>query len=73
MADPPQMEEPTPTRVEIFPGMCITLLRTKAMTREVVMVQMMMGRDWRPVSRITDRFRPKPRRMTAYCRTFLEQ
>ena len=36
-------------------------------------VHRMMGRDWRPVSRITDRFRPKPRRMTAYWRTFLEQ
>ncbi len=42
------------------------------MTSDVVMVATMMGNDWRPVSSTTERFMPKPSRMTAYCRTFLE-
>ena len=42
------------------------------MTSEVVIVHTMMGSDWTPVRAITARSRPKPRRMTAHCRTFFE-
>ena len=45
IADPPQIEEPTPISVDIFPGMCMTLCRTQAMTREVEMVARIIGRD----------------------------
>ena len=44
MALPPQMEEPTPTRVEIRPGIFSALWRAKAMSRAVAMVHTMMGR-----------------------------
>ena len=66
------MEEPTPTRVEMLEGTFISLWRAKATTREVVMVDRMMGRDWSPTLAISDRFRPKPSRITAYCKIFLE-
>ena len=36
------------------------------------MVQMIIGRDWLPVRSTTFRSRPKPRRITASCNTFLE-
>ena len=72
MAEPPQMEEPTPTRVEMLDGICMSLWSTKAITREVVMVHTMMGRDCLPVSSTTFKFMPKPRRMTAHCSIFLE-
>ena len=41
MAEPPQTDEPTPTRVEMLEGIC----SRKDTTREVVMVDRMMGRD----------------------------
>ena len=48
MADPPQIEEPTPTSVEILDGILSARHKTKAITREVVMVEMMMGTDVAP-------------------------
>ena len=48
MADPPQMEEPTPTSVEILDGILSARHKTKAITREVVMVEMMMGSEVTP-------------------------
>ena len=66
IAEPPQMEDPTPTSVEIFPGTCITLCNRYAMIRDVEIVVTIIGSDCFPVSRITERFSPKPRRITAY-------
>ena len=36
------------------------------------MVEMMMGSEVAPTLAISDRFRPKPSRITAYWRIFLE-
>ena len=35
-------------------------------------VARMIGKDCFPVSKMTERFKPKPSRMTAYCSTFLD-
>ena len=72
MAEPPQMEEPTPTKVEILEGIRRALCSTKAMSRETAMVQTMMGRDCLPVFSTTVKSRPNPRSTTAHCSTFLE-
>ena len=72
MADPPQMEEPTPTRVEMFPGMCIALWSTHARISEMAMVLMIIGRDCPPVRRTTPRSMPKPSSTTAVCRMYLD-
>ena len=72
MAEPPQIEEPTPTRVEMDAGIFISLYSTNAITSEVAMVEAIMGRDVAPTLAISDRFSPNPSRITAYCRTFLD-
>ena len=72
MAEPPQIDEPTPTSVEIFRGMFMTRHRTKEITSEVVMVEMMMGSELAPTLAICPKLSPKPSNMTAYWRIFLE-
>ena len=49
IAEPPQMEDPTPTSVEIFPGTCITLCNRYAMIRDVEIVVTIIGSDCFPV------------------------
>lgn len=72
IAEPPQMDEPTPTRIEVLDGTFMILRSNHAIIREVLMVQMMMGRDCFPVCRITPRFIPNPSRTTAVCKMILE-
>jgi len=72
IAEPPQMEEPTPIKVEIFDGICIILCNTYEITSEVVMVPIIIGSDCFPVASITERFKPKPNRTTAYCKILFE-
>ena len=72
MAEPPQMEEPTPTSVEILPGMCMTRHSANEMTSDVVMVDTMMGSELAPTLAISPRLRPKPNRITAYCKIFFD-
>ena len=49
IAEPPQIEEPTPTSVEILPGICITLESTKAIISDVAIVHTIIGKDVFPV------------------------
>ena len=72
IADPPQMEEPTPTRMEVLEGTLIILRSSHAMIREVLMVHTMIGSDCFPVCKMTPRFIPNPSRTTAVCRIILE-
>lgn len=50
----------------------MALYRTKEMMSEVEMVKRIMGRDSASTFTISERFRPNPSRITAYCRIFLE-
>ena len=72
IAEPPQIEDPTPMSVEIFPGMRNTLHKTNAIISDVVIVITMIGKDCLPVCSTTDRLSPKPSRITAHCNIFLE-
>lgn len=65
IAEPPQIEEPTPTSVAVLEGMCMTLWRIYAMSNETLMVLKIIGRDCFPVCKMTPRFMPKPSRTTA--------
>ena len=47
-AEPPQMEEPTPTNVDIFPGICISLQSTNATISDTEIVLRMIGKDCFP-------------------------
>ena len=71
-AEPPQIEEPTPTNVDILLGICIMRCSIYAITNDIVIVLIIIGSDCFPVSRITIRFIPNPKRMTAHCNTFLD-
>ena len=72
IAEPPQMDEPTPTRVDIFEGIFSALQRMNATSSEVVIVLRIIGSDCTPVCPMTVRFMPKPSRMTAHWRIFFE-
>ena len=49
MADPPQIEEPTPTSIDVFAGTLRVFRIIHEMIRDVVIVQIMIGRDCFPV------------------------
>src|SRR5574344_138875 len=72
MADPPHIDEPIPTSVPTFEGMCIAFVRTNDVTSETVMVTTMTGSDCLPFARIAEIFMPNPSRMTAYWSIFFE-
>ena len=72
MADPPQMDEPTPTSTEMRPGIFMHLHSANATASDVAMVAQMMGSDWAPTLASSDKLSPKPSKITAYCSTFLD-
>jgi len=45
IAEPPHMEEPTPTKIEIFEGILINLLIKYAIIGEVEIVDSMINKD----------------------------
>lgn len=72
IAEPPQMDDPTPTKVDVFPGILSTLCSTNAIIKDVLIVPKIIGRDCFPVSKMTDKFSPNPKSTTAYCRIFFD-
>ena len=72
IADPPQMDDPTPMRVPVFFCILSTLERRYATRRDTVIVDIIIGSDCRPVSATTERFIPNPRSMTAHWSTFFD-
>lgn len=72
MADPPQMDEPTPINVEMREGIFMARYRINARISDVAIVETMIGRDCAPSLRISAKFMPKPSSTTAHCRIFLE-
>ena len=45
IAEPPQIEEPTPTKIEVLEGTFSTLRSSHAISKEVLIVLMIIGRD----------------------------
>ncbi len=72
MAEPPHMEDPTPTNVEILAGMLRIFCMALAIASANTIVQMMIGNDSLPVFQIIAKFMPNPSKITAYCSIFLE-
>ena len=72
IAEPPHIEEPTPTRVEIFGGTFIALWIANAIMSEVAIVHIIIGNDCTPVSTITLRLSPNPSKTTAHWRIFFD-
>ena len=65
IAEPPQIDEPTPTSTDVFAGTLSTFFITPAIIRDVVIVHIIIGRDCFPVSNIIPRFIPNPSKTTA--------
>ena len=72
MALPPQIEDPTPTRIALFVRSFRALYKMNAMIREVAIVERMIGSDCFPLARISVRFMPKPKKTTAAWRIFFD-
>ena len=58
-------DRPTPIIVAILPFVPNILCKKNATIRDVAMVDTIIGSDCFPVSTITPRLRPKPRKITA--------
>ena len=72
IAEPPQIDEPTPISVEIFVGIFSALHMMNAISSEAVIVLRIIGSDCTPVRPMTARFMPKPSRITAHWSIFLD-
>ncbi|MPN29898.1 hypothetical protein SDC9_177352 [bioreactor metagenome] len=72
IALPPQIEEPTPIRVEMREGIFIARYMIYAKMSDVAIVDIIIGSDCAPTRKISDRFMPKPRSTTAHCSIFFD-
>ena len=72
IAEPPQILEPTPTKVEILDGTFIALCSKKETISDVAIVETIIGKDCLPVFKMVDKLSPNPKRITAYCRIFFD-
>jgi hypothetical protein len=72
MAEPPQIDDPTPTKIETFLSIFSTLHMIKATIRDVSMVAIIMGKLRLPTEITILIFRVNPKMMTAHCSIFLE-
>ena len=65
IAEPPQIDDPTPISIAEFLFMFKTFFMIKATRRAVEMVPTIIGRDCIPVAKITFKLRPNPKNTTA--------
>ena len=72
IAEPPHIEEPTPISVAVLPFILSAFDRRYAVRSDTVIVDRIIGSDCSPVSATTERFMPKPRRITAHCSIFFD-
>jgi hypothetical protein len=72
MAEPPQMEVPTPINVVALPETLSNFPAKKAVTKTAVKVNAITARDIAPTFIILKKFISKPRRIIEYCSSFFE-
>ena len=72
MAEPPQIEDPTPMSVAVRPGTCITRHSTAAVISDAEMVDRITGSDITPTWANCVSGNPKPSSTTAVCRIFFD-
>ena len=66
IAEPPQIDEPTPISVAVLLCTLSTLCIRNATRRQIEIVHNMIGKDSSPVDATVLRLRPKPSKITAY-------
>ena len=72
IADPPQIDEPTPIKVAIVLSNLNNFCKTYAIINEMEIVIIMMGNDDLPTFITCMRFSPKPNKTTAVCKIYLD-
>ena len=72
MAEPPQIEEPTPIKVASFVSMLKNRWKKKAIIKAIEIVERMTGREDFPTAKTWEILSPKPSKITAYWSNFLE-
>ena len=72
MAEPPQIEDPTPINVASFVSRLKKRWKKKAIIRAIEIVERMTGSEDFPTAKTCEILRPKPSKITAYWSNFLE-
>ena len=72
IAEPPQIEEPTPTSIAEFLSILNNLNPIYATIKAIEIVAIIIGNDCIPVFKITFKFKPKPRKTTAICKMYFD-
>ena len=72
MADPPQMDVPTPIRVVVLPSIFIALPTKYAVRNEALSVNTITANDCPPTLITLSRFISKPKRTMEYCKIYLQ-
>ncbi len=71
-AEPPQIEDPTPTKIDTFLSIFNNLQIINAVMSDVAIVEIITGRDWLPTDKTVLIFRENPKIITAYCNIFFD-
>lgn len=72
MAEPPQIDEPTPIRQAVFEFTFKIFIIIKATMSEAETVHIMTGKLFAPTTAIVFKLSENPRIITAHCKIFLE-
>ena len=72
IADPPQIDVPTPTRIVVFLESFRVLPASQAIGKTAVNVNSITTREVRPAFMTLYRFMSKPRSIIEYCRSFFD-
>ena len=72
IAEPPQMEDPTPTKVAVLLSRLNFFCNNHAQNREVVIVDKIIGKEVVPTIKTCDKLRPNPSKTTANCRIYFD-
>lgn len=72
MAEPPQIDEPTPIRQAVFELILRIFIIKKATISDVETVQIITGKLFAPTTAMVLRSSEKPRIITAHCNIFLD-
>lgn len=72
IAEPPQIDEPTPTKVAVLTSNFNHFCKQKATIKDVAIVEMIIGNDCTPTLTTCIKLSPKPSKTTAVCKMYFE-
>ena len=72
IAEPPQIDDPTPTKIAILLSNFSHFCNKNATTNETAMVEIIIGNDCVPTLKTCVKFKPKPNKTTAACKIYFD-